>query len=143
MSESSALQLKPVGARPRVSMVVAWQGSPLELSRRLRVWRGAIDESVDVVVACACAPAEQQRLERAHPGVRIMPAPPDTGMHALRQIGVAAANGDIVVILDDANSTTASWREALPPALGGGMVRSRVELPGYDHAVRMEDASLT
>lgn len=143
MSELPALQLKPIGSRPRVSLVVAWQGSPLELSRRFRLWRGTIDENVDVVIACACAATEHQRLERAHPGVRIIPAAPETGMHALRQIGVAAAQGDIVVIVDNAISSTPSWRDALAPAVKGSEGGSRGERVGYDHTVRMEDASLT
>lgn len=142
MSESPLLHRKPVGARPRVSMVVAWQGSSLELSRRLRAWHRPVDGATDVVVACACAPAEQRRLAFAHPNVRIMSAAPETEMHALRQIGVAAARGDIVMIFDNAAGSAASWREALPPARGAGLLPPRIDRVTYDRAAPIEDASL-
>ena len=142
MSELHALDLKPVAPRPRVSLVVAWQGSPAELSRRLRMWYRSIDASVDVVVAFACQPPEQQRVERMHRGIRVIAAAPGTELCALRQLAVAAAHGDVVVIFDDAVSATASWRDHLPAALEPPASRTEREWPAYDRRVRVDDASL-
>jgi hypothetical protein len=119
MSESSARRLRSAGARPNMSIVVAWQGCPSELSRRLRAWDRWVDNGVDVVVVCACSTAEQQRIERAHPGVRVVAGNPVHDLRELREIGVSAARGDIVVIFDDTMGRTSSWREHLPPAIDG------------------------
>jgi hypothetical protein len=51
--------------------------------------------------------------------VRVVAGNPEHDLKALREIGVSAAHGDVVVIFDDTMSRTSSWREHLPPAIGG------------------------
>lgn len=144
MSESPARRLKSVGSRPHVSFVVAWQGSVAELSRRLRVWSRWVDDGVDIVVVCTCPLAERQRIERAHPAVRVMHAAPGLEIRALRELGVAAARGDIVVIFDDTIGWTSTWRDHLPATIGGAVVPSAgVEWVAYDPvSLSIDDVSL-
>jgi hypothetical protein len=124
MSEP-ARQLAALRLRPRLSVVVAWQGSSVELSRWLRAWVSQLDERAEVIVVAACVDADRQRIERAHPGVQLIGAPIDSELAARRQLGVSSATGDIVVILDDAIGTRMPWRGRLPSAIGG--VRTPVD----------------
>lgn len=109
-------QGKPV-TRPRVSFVAAWQGSPTELSRRLQSWGRWVDEGIDVLLVCACSDADQQHIERSHRGVRVIRASRSAELGALRQLGISAAHGDIVVIVDDTLGWSPSWRDELPCAI--------------------------
>lgn len=118
MSELSTPRSAAPGARPRISFVVAWKGAGSELTRRLHLWEQWADSGIDVVVACACAPEERQRIIRSHASVRVIDAPASDDVSALRQRGVAAANGDIVVIVDDEVAGESSWRDELPTSLG-------------------------
>lgn len=144
MSELQAIRLSAARTRPRVSFVAAWQGSPAELSRRLRAWDRWIDDGIDVVVACSCSPAEHQRIERSHPGVLVVNASADEELSTLRQLGVSAAQGDIVVIIDDTVGWTASWRDHLPFAIAGEVIPGQgAQWAGYNRPPRvMDDASL-
>lgn len=143
MSESHR-RAQPFGTRPRVSFVVAWQGCPNELSRRLRAWDRWVDDGVDVVVACSYPPVERQRIMRAHPGTRVVHADVEGGLQGLRHVGVSAAHGDVVVIVDDTIAWSASWRDHLPSALGGAMCPDRgARWTGYETAARIvHDATL-
>jgi hypothetical protein len=144
MSESPARRLKAAGSRPHVSFVVAWQGSIAELSRRLRVWSRWVDDGVDIVVVCTCPASERQRIERAHPAVRVVYAAPGIEMCALRQLGVAAARGDIVVIFDDTIGWSSTWRDHLPVTIGGAVMPSAgIEWVGNDPvSLSIDDVSL-
>lgn len=122
MSEQPAVRLHGAVRRPRVSFVVAWQGCATELSRRLRAWGQWVELGIDVVVVCSCPAAERQRIERLHPDVRVVKASADEELSVLRQLGVSAAQGDIIVIVDDAVAWTASWRDHLPAAIGGAVI---------------------
>ena len=144
MSELQAFGVRAAGARPRVSFVAAWQGSPAELSHRLRVWDRWVDEGIDVVVVCSCSTADRQRIERAHPGVRVVNASADEKLSALRQIGISTANGDIVVIIDDSVGWTSSWRDHLPVGIGGAVIPAeRARWASHDRLPSvMDDAPL-
>jgi hypothetical protein len=121
-----------------VSIVVAWQGCPSELSRRLRSWTQQSDQRVEVVVVCSCPAADRQRVERAHPGVQVIAASEVEELSALRQLGVAASSGDIVVIFDDSIAAGASWRDHLPPTLA-----TAPSAHGYDWPVPQRDTRIT
>lgn len=144
MSELQAYGMRAAGARPRVSFVAAWQGSPTELSRRLRIWDRWVDDGIDVVVVCSCSPADHQRIERSHPGVRVVNASADEKLSALRQRGIAAAHGDIVVIIDDTVGWTSSWRDHLPISIGGEVIPAEhARWAGHNRPPRlMDDAPL-
>jgi len=144
MSELSAVHLHGAVRRPRVSFVVAWQGCSTELSRRLRLWGQWVELGIDVVVVCSCPPAERQRIERLHPDVRVVKASADEDRSVLRQLGVSAAQGDIVVIIDDVVGWTASWRDHLPAAIGGAVIPAqRAQWLGYDRAaLTLDEATL-
>ena len=144
MNEQSAVRLLGAVRRPRVSFVVAWQGCATELSRRLRLWGRWVELGIDVVVVCSCPAAERQRIERLHPDVRVVKASADEEMSVLRHLGVSAAQGDIVVIVDDAVGWTASWRDHLPAAIGGSVIpASRAPWVGHDRAaLNLDEATL-
>jgi hypothetical protein len=127
-----------------VSFVVAWQGCPRELSHRLRSWGRWVHDGVDVVVVRACEVGERQRIERAHPGVRVVQSDPGQELRVLRQLGVSAAHGDIVVIFDDTAGWTSSWRDSLPVTVGGAVLPSEgIEWVRYEGASRnVSDARL-
>lgn len=143
MSDQPIPRLDRVGSRPRLSIVVAWQGCPIQLSRRLRTWSRWVSDGVDVLVVCSCPPAERQRLERTHPEIRFVAGGCDQEMRALREAGVAAAKGDIVVIFDDTIGESSTWREHLPAMLGVDAVpTSRNAWGSYENVGRVDDASL-
>lgn len=130
--------------RPRISLVVAWQGCSDELSRRLHLWERWVENGTDVVVVCSCPPAERERIARTHPGVRLVAANASDDIAALRELGVSAARGDIVVIIDDRVGWNSSWRDRPPVAVGrehatagervlafaGSMLRDTIDVSG-------------
>ena len=144
MSEQPLARLHGAVRRPRVSFVVAWQGCANELSRRLRLWGQWVAIGIDVVVVCSCPAAERQRIERLHPDVRVVKASADEDMSVLRQLGVSAAQGDIVIIVDDTVGWTASWRNQLPAAIGGSVAAAaRAQWLGFDRAsLTLDEATL-
>lgn len=103
--------------RPRISFVVAWQGCLAELSARLKVWSCWVEEGIDVVLVCSCPLEDRRSIGQSHPGLRIVAAGSDVGLAAMRHLGVRIADGDIVVIVDDAVASSSSWRDQLPAAI--------------------------
>ena len=144
MTEFSARRFQVVATRPRVSFVVAWQGCPTELSRRLQIWDRWVEDGIDVVVVCSCPPADREQIERSHPDVRVVNARADEDLSTLRQLGVSAAQGDIVVIVDDTIGWTSSWRDHLPVAIGGAVLPANAtQWVGDEGAPRvMDDVSV-
>lgn len=108
--------------RPRISLVVAWQGCSDELSRRLLLWDRRAESGIDVVVVCSCPAADRQRIAAAHPAVRVVEANVGDDIAELRQLGVSAARGDIVVIVDDTAGWNTPWRDHLPMAISSEML---------------------
>lgn len=142
MSELRAYQIDPVRSRPRLSIVVAWQGCPSELSRRLRSWMQQLGRGVEVVVVCGCPAGERHRIERAHPGVQVLPAGASEELSVLRQRGVSAASGDIVVIFDDTVAAGGSWRDQLPPTLAVQSPAGGYDWVGLPREPHVADASV-
>jgi hypothetical protein len=144
MSDLPARRPRAARTHPRVSFVVAWQGLSTELSERLRSWDRWVDDGIDVVVVCSASPGDCQRIQRAHPGVRVVHASADEELSALRQHGVSAARGDIVVIIDDTVGWSSSWRDHLPLAIRGAVRASEAaRWTSHDQLPRaLDDASV-
>jgi hypothetical protein len=100
--------------RPRVSLVVAWQGSLNELLRRLTNWEHWVEQGIDVVLACRWDADDRFLIARSCPGIRIVAASEDADVATLRHLGVSLAKGDIVVIVDDMIAWESSWRDQFP-----------------------------
>ena len=113
-----------LGGVPTVSIVVASRSDLPGLERVLDALRPTCREhGVELVVVRAGPAREIQELGARFPDVLFMPAPDDCTERALRGYGLAAADGDIVVITDDARLPDADWlkdamalREAAPRA---------------------------
>lgn len=104
---------------PVRSLVIIWRSGTEALDWRLTSWAGALRAGMDVVVVHACSNAERMRLERIHPGLRILVAPADREVRVLRELGVRAARGDIVEVRDDTQCDEIAWllrRAAADPA---------------------------
>ena len=76
---------------------------------------------VELVVARSTSAEEFRDLQKAHPGVLFMPGPDNSTAKQLRGYGLAAADGDIVVLADDAAPPDAEWIDAVTaPSTAGG-----------------------
>jgi hypothetical protein len=75
---------------------------------------------IEVVVARNCSPEEYRALEQRFPSVLFMPAQDNATLSQLRIAGVAAAEGDIVTLIDDHNDVTDAWLADLPPGAKAG-----------------------
>jgi hypothetical protein len=142
MSELPAIHLDPFRARPRLSVVVAWQGCAVELSRRLRSWTQQLDDRSEVIVVSSCNSAESQSIARAHPGVQLIRVARNHDLPFLRELGVQSSTGDVVVILDDTVGADASWRDRIPVANTELSPRVGRENLGYHAESRIADATL-
>ena len=87
---------------PQRSLVIISRGTARELETALRAWAAPIRRGLDLVVVRRCTTAERLHLERAYPGVRVLSAPAGCDPRALRELGVSAARGDIIVVQDEA-----------------------------------------
>ncbi len=107
---------------PVVSVVVVASGAA-PLARSLaRLARDCGRRGVELVAVHGDAdPADAGALQAAYPGVRFVPAPGRVSGSVLRQRGLAAAEGDIVVFADDVEAAAPGWLEE---RLGRWPVRS-------------------
>ena len=85
---------------------------------RLEEWIAALAPhclplGIELVVARASAREELRDLQTAHPQVLFMPGPDGCTLRQLRGYGLAAADGDIVVLIDDSQPPDAARIEAL------------------------------
>lgn len=91
-----------LGSRPKLSVVVASTGE----ETRLRACMDALvpvcrELEMEIVVVRDASADDVARYQAAYPRVRFVSAPPGTSSPTLRAIGLAAANGDIVVLTHD------------------------------------------
>ena len=108
-----------LGDTPTTSLVVASSGSRAVLEAFLAaVLPTCRARKVEVVVARNCSPDEYQALCAAYPAVLFMPAPDKATTRQLRAVGLSAADGDIVTLVDDGMAADAEWLASLPPAAG-------------------------
>lgn len=78
---------------------------------------GCKERDIEVVVARNCSADEYHALESVFPSVLFMPAPDNSTVRQLRAIGLSAADGDIVTLVDDSMTLDAQWVADLPPVL--------------------------
>ena len=104
-----------LGGVPTASVVVASKGSIEQLDRIL-AWLLPTCEAkgIEVVVARNFRGDEYHQLESRHPDVLFMPAPDGAGARQLRFVGISAADGDIVLMLDDDMKADDDWLADLP-----------------------------
>ena len=106
-----------LGAEPTTSLVVASFGDRPRLERLLGSIAPACEaRKMELVVARSCAAEEYRALAAAWPRVLFMPALDNATPRQLRAIGLSAADGDIVTLVDDDREIDGSWIQALPPA---------------------------
>lgn len=99
-----------LAAEPTHSIVLASTQPRGVLERRLA---GLVREcealGVELVVARATQPEELQELAEAFPYALFMPAPDGSTPRQLRAIGITAADGDVVTMVEDDRDIPAGW----------------------------------
>lgn len=99
-----------LGAAPTRSVVVASSRPRASLDAALdALLPQCAARGIEVVLCRASATDEIRSLAAAYPSVVLMPAPDGTDARGLRAIGLTAADGDIVTILDDAAPVAPDW----------------------------------
>jgi hypothetical protein len=102
-------------SRPTTTVVVAWIGIISELEHALRGLIPRCHEAgAELIVVATSSVAERRRLGVLYPHVRVIDAPAQLCHKQLREIGASAANGDIVVLLNDERLSTSSLERQLP-----------------------------
>jgi hypothetical protein len=103
---------------PTSSVVVASLRDRAALEAMLRGFApGCEERDIELVVARNCSADEYHALETAFPKILFMPAPDHSTVRQLRAIGLSAADGDIVTLVDDSMTLDARWVAELPPVL--------------------------
>jgi hypothetical protein len=103
-----------LAAEPRHSVVLASTAPREVLERRLEpLVRGCEALDVELVVARATQPEELAALAARFPYVLFMPAPDGCTVRQLRAIGITAADGDVVTILEDDRDIPEGWVAAV------------------------------
>ncbi|MGI9076811.1 MAG: glycosyltransferase family 2 protein [Gemmatimonadaceae bacterium] len=98
------------GALPTLTVVIASNGSRSGLEACLAsVSAQCARLDAELIVVRAAPGAEIQILGTLHPAVRFLPAPGGTTVPELRSLGMAEANGDIVVFSEDAVVRENRW----------------------------------
>jgi hypothetical protein len=101
-------------AGPTISLVtvVADDSAPglRELSDRAQRWQGL---GVEFVVVCAERQTAQLSVLAILSGARLVSGPDDATLAQLRSLGLAAASGDVVALVDSDDSTDEGWIEHL------------------------------
>ena len=103
-----------LGKEPTRSLVLASAGARDALERALPgLIAGCAARQVELVIARGCAPEEYHALERAFPTVLFMPVPDGSTLRQMKAIGLSAADGDIVTLLDDSRPLDANALDTL------------------------------
>ena len=104
-----------LGGVPTTSVVVASLRGLEALDRVLgRLLPACEARGIEVVVARNFSGDEYHQLETRYPAVLFMPAPDGSSGRQLRFTGISAAEGDIVMMLDDDASVDDQWLSDLP-----------------------------
>lgn len=85
---------------PRVSLVIAWAGSSLELGEGLESLEGAPDPRCEVVVVRPSPVSADLRRSVGRLGGQVVEASPDASCEDLRSLGTCVARGDVVLVRD-------------------------------------------
>ena len=103
-----------LGSEPRHSIVLASTQPREVLERRLSpLVRDCEALGVELVVARATQPEELAALAARFPYALFMPAPDGSTVRQLRAIGITAADGDVVTMLEDDCDVPEGWVAAL------------------------------
>lgn len=93
---------------PRITLVIAVNENPVQVGHHLSTLTGAIDSAnVEVVIAWSESPVEI--LPVLHPSTRSVVAPAGASLAELRQYGMLAASGDVVVFLESLSDLDVHW----------------------------------
>lgn len=71
---------------------------------------------IEVIAVCNCCEGAGRSIEAAFPFVRLIEAPPGTTVPALRTLGIQAATGRIVALLEDNSIVAPTWCGAIRKA---------------------------
>lgn len=95
------------------------------------------DGETEVIAVSNCCSGAGRSMEAAFPYVRLIEAPPGTTVPALRTIGIQAATGRIVALLEDNSIVGPTWCRAIRRAHDAGqeIVGGAVERVGRHRAV--------
>jgi hypothetical protein len=103
---TGAMRLR--SSAPRITLVIAVNEDPVQVGHHLSTLSGAIDSAnVEVVVAWSESPVEV--LPLLHPSTRSVVAPAGASLAELRQHGMQAASGDVVVFLESLSDLDVHW----------------------------------
>lgn len=105
-----------IGDKPTISVLLTSTGQRSRLESCLeQLLPVCADLDAELVVVRAYNDQELAEMRAAFPGVRFTAAPAGSTVPELRAIGMAGADGDIVVLGDDASMTTTELVERLLP----------------------------
>lgn len=103
------------GSRAKESVVLALTESWLTIDSRVaEVWPHCRMNGVELVVVCAANTPQLAAARIRYPGARFVPAMPGTTVPALRRLGLDAATGDIITVID---SRAGSLSRLAPPEM--------------------------
>jgi len=96
-----------------------------------------IDGETEVIAVCNCCEGAGPSIEEAFPFVRLIDAPPGTTVPELRTLGIRAATGTIVALLEDNSIVAPTWSRAIRRAHDAAhtIVGGAVERVGAHRAV--------
>jgi len=117
VTQRSAHSGSPPGARglrlgnaPTVSIVVASVSKRPTLETCIeRLLPVCAEAGIELVVVRSTNPEEFRDLQNCYRAVLFMPAPDSSPTKVLRSFGIAAAEGDIVALIDDSHLPDAEW----------------------------------
>jgi hypothetical protein len=98
----------------RVTLVLALQeGWPVVDAQVAALWPHCRRAGAELVVACTAAASQLAAARVRYAGARFVAAAPGTGVDALRGLGMEAASGDIVALLDRRDAGADAWARFL------------------------------
>jgi glycosyltransferase involved in cell wall biosynthesis len=104
--------------RPTVSVVIASRARPEALAACLTaIVDQARRHGAEVIVTRGSGDIET--LQEAYPDIRFIAADPEADAPALRALGLAAASGDIIALVDDDRPVPPDWLDPLAGSDGG------------------------
>src|SRR5688572_24951423 len=89
---------------PTFTVVIAWSGARRWLAACLySLIPQCLRSGTELIMSRSDPPSAMPQLSAAYPYMRFISAPPRTSLPDLRAAGLAAARGDVIAFLDDAN----------------------------------------
>ncbi len=82
---------------------------------------------VELLIVCTTRPSAAALALMTAPGARIIYAPASATDQQLRAMGLAAAAGDVVMLVDEAAEADEGWMERLCAGRGSGVDSARTE----------------